>query len=131
VSVESFNHIFLQIQQTQQKEIKAEKTRKFEEVFELMIILKQCTHQAIENRLEALRRNNDDREQDQILGPCGHMCWFCWGKDMIPIDSRKDLKSILKVLLVDGNVESNNLPKLLLEKRQTLGKSFFAPKATK
>jgi hypothetical protein len=50
---------------------------------------------------------------------------------MIPIDSRKDLKSILKVLLVDGNVESNNLPKLLLEKRQTLGKSFFAPKATK
>jgi superfamily II DNA helicase RecQ len=131
VSVESFNHIFLQIQQAQQKEIKAEKTREFEEVFELMIIPKQCIHQAIENRLEALRRNNDETEQDQILGPCGRMCWFCRGEDMIPIDSRKDLKSLLEVLLVDGNVESDDLPKLLLEKRQTLWKSFFAPKATK
>jgi hypothetical protein len=50
---------------------------------------------------------------------------------MIPIDSCKDLKSILEVLLANGNVESNDLPKLFMEKRQMLGKSFFAPKATK
>jgi superfamily II DNA helicase RecQ len=62
VSIESFNHNFLRNQEYEKKEIKAEKTREFEEVFRLMIIPKQCIHQAIENRLEALRQNNDDAE---------------------------------------------------------------------
>jgi hypothetical protein len=50
---------------------------------------------------------------------------------MISIHSRDDLKRILEIILVGGSVESVDLPKLLFEKRQTLWKSYFAPKATR
>jgi hypothetical protein len=128
VSIESFNHIFLQNQEYEQKAIKAEKTRQFEEVLELMIIPKQCIHQAIENRLEILRGRNTDTEEDDIFGPCGYMCWYCRNEDMIPIDSRDDLKSVLEILLGDGNIESVDLPKLLLVESGKLWKSYLAPR---
>jgi hypothetical protein len=49
-------------------------------------------------------------------------------EDMIPIDSRDDLKSVLEILLGDGNIESVDLPKLLLVESRKLWKSYLAPR---